>query len=188
MISLAQMRQCDRCGSVRNDAISNSHFGSGAGPWVSIPYLLQDTSHIYWFCLPKTINQEKTKNQEMRFSFQKIILYCLGLWTQNPGLREKHPKESKSYCTAWTHIWIPALREVDLEPSAKKGTNGTRALLSHYWSSWSLHLKQSPQQISHKSTKVDYQIVSNLKKVWSNPQILCSSAYENNLSQNYQGN
>ena len=35
----------------------------------------------------------------------------------------RNSKESKSYHTAWAHIWIPALREVDLEHSAKKGTN-----------------------------------------------------------------
>ena len=31
---------------------------------------------------------EKTKNPEMRFDFQQIVSYCLGLRTQNPGLRE----------------------------------------------------------------------------------------------------
>ena len=76
-----------------------------------------------------------------------------GLHTQNPGLKdldlEPRPKrasdkinimkqgrnitkESKSYRTAMTHIWISALREVDLEPSAKKGTNRARALVSLY--------------------------------------------------------
>ena len=43
---LVQMRQSNKCGSVRNDEIFNLHLGSGAGPWVSIPCLLQDTSHI----------------------------------------------------------------------------------------------------------------------------------------------
>ena len=63
--------------------------------------------------------------------------YCLGLNTQNAGLKEvdlepsskrcsdkdqhaetrkKHQKESKPYHTAWTHIWILARGEVDLEP------------------------------------------------------------------------
>ena len=36
----------------------------------------------------QTINQEKTKNPEMRSSFQQILSYSLGLRTQNPGLRE----------------------------------------------------------------------------------------------------
>ena len=35
-----QMRQSDKCGSVRNDEILNLHLGSGAGLWVSIPCLL----------------------------------------------------------------------------------------------------------------------------------------------------
>ena len=112
----------------------------------------------------------------MRFKFQQIVSYCLGLRTQNPGLREveldfspkrgsdkinmlkkgrKTAEENKSYRTAWTHIWIPALREVDLEPSAKRGANRTEALVSLYWSSRSLHPKEPPNQISHTSTKVD---------------------------------
>ena len=41
-------------------------------------------------------------------------------------------KESKSCRTALTHIWIPAVREVDLEPNAKRGTNRTRAIVSLY--------------------------------------------------------
>ena len=132
MMSLVQMGQCDRCGSVRNDVIFNSHLESGAGPWVSIPCLLQDTNHIYWYHLPKMINQEKTQNSEMRSNLQQIGLYYLGLCTQNPGLTE-----------------------VDLEPSAKRGTNMTRALVNFYWLSGSWHLKKSSNQISHKSTKVD---------------------------------
>ena len=86
----------------------------------------------------QTINQEKIINPEMRSNFQQIVLYCLGLCTQNPGLKEvdlepspkrgsgkinmqkqgrKHSKESKSYHTAWTHIWIVALRRLDLKHS-----------------------------------------------------------------------
>ena len=73
----------------------------------------------------QTINQKKAKNPEMRFNSQQIVLYCLGLHTQNPGLREvdldpspkrgsekinmlkqgrKTTEENKSYRTAWTHI------------------------------------------------------------------------------------
>ena len=36
----------------------------------------------------QTINQEKTKNPEKRSNSQQIVSYCLGLHTQNPGLRE----------------------------------------------------------------------------------------------------
>ena len=42
---------------------------------------------------------KKTKNPEMRSNSQQIVSYCLGLHTQNPGLRE-----------------------VDLEPSPKRGS------------------------------------------------------------------
>ena len=48
----------------------------------------------------QTINQKKAKNPEMRFDSQQIVSYCLGLYVQNPGLRE-----------------------VDLEPSPKQGSD-----------------------------------------------------------------
>ena len=119
----------------------------------------------------QTINQKKAKNSEIRFNSQQIVLYCLGLHTQNPGLREvdlepspkrggdkinmlkqgrKTAEENKSYRTAWTHIWIPALREADLEPSAKREANRNKALVSLYWSSRSLHRK-SLQTKSHSN-------------------------------------
>ena len=44
---LVQMRQSDKCGRVTNDDVFNLHLGSGVGPGVSIPCLLQDTNHIY---------------------------------------------------------------------------------------------------------------------------------------------
>ena len=49
----------------------------------------------------------------------------------------------------------PALREVDLEPSAKTGTDTTEALVSLYWLSQSLPLKQSPNRVLNKSTLVN---------------------------------
>ena len=99
-------------------------------------------------------------------------MYCFCLHAQNPGLsevdlepdlrrgkwqdqdpktRKKRLKESKSCCTAWS----PVHGKVDFQPGAKRGTNKTRALVSLYWLPWTLHLKQSPNHISHKSTKVD---------------------------------
>ena len=123
------------------------------------------------------INQKKkAKNPEIRFNSQQIASYCLGLRTQNPGLREvdlePNPKtgsdkinmlkqvretaaENKSYHTAWSHIWILALREEALGPSAKNGATRTEALMSLYWSSRRLHPKKPPNWISHKPTKVD---------------------------------
>ena len=46
--------------------------------------------------------------------------------------RRKTPEEENSYRTALTHIWIPAPREADLEPSAQRGANRTEALVSFY--------------------------------------------------------
>ena len=48
----------------------------------------------------QAINQEKQKDPEMRFNSQQIVPNCLRLHTQNPGLRE-----------------------VDLEPSPKRGSD-----------------------------------------------------------------
>ena len=157
----------------------------------------------------QTINHKKAKNPEMRFNSQQIVSYCLGLHTQNPGLREvglepspkrgsdkinvlkrrKRPEESKSYNTAWTHIWIPAFREVDLESSAKRGDNRTKTLVSFYWLFQRLHLKEPPLTESH--TNQPRQTLSDcleIEKIWPNLHILCSSAYQNKLSQKYDVN
>ena len=73
------------------------------------------------------INQKKTKSPEMRLNSKQIVSYCLGLCTQNPGLRE-----------------------ADLEHSPERGSDKI-----NIWSSRSLYFKELPNQISHKSTKVD---------------------------------
>ena len=64
MVFLVQMRQSHKCVSVRNDEVFNLNLGSGAGPWVSIPCLLQDTSHIYWFHLLKRLTRKKQRIQK----------------------------------------------------------------------------------------------------------------------------
>ena len=61
---LVQIRQSNKCGSVMNNEIFNLHLGSGAVPWVSIPCLAQDTSHIYWFHPPKQLITKKQRTQK----------------------------------------------------------------------------------------------------------------------------
>ena len=58
------MRKSNNWESVRDDEIFRSHLGSGVGPWVSIHWLLQDTSHIHWFHPPKqlTRNHKEPRN------------------------------------------------------------------------------------------------------------------------------
>ena len=75
------------------------HLGFCVGTWVSIPCLLKDTSHIHWFCPPKQ-SIKKQKILKKRSNSQQIILYYLSLYTQ-----------------------YPALREVDLEYSPKRGSD-----------------------------------------------------------------
>ena len=64
MTFLVQVRQSNKCGSVRNDEIISLHLGSGLAPWVSIPCLLQDTSQIYWFHPPKQLTRKKQRTQK----------------------------------------------------------------------------------------------------------------------------
>ena len=69
---LVQMRQSNKCGSVRNNEIFNLHLGSGAGSWLSIPCLLQDTSHIYWFYPPKQPAKRKQRIQKWNSTPNKL--------------------------------------------------------------------------------------------------------------------
>ena len=83
-----------------NDEIFFFHLGSGAGSWVSIPCILKDTRHIHWLHPPKQSIKKKQKNPAKRSNFHQIISYYLGLHTQKPGLRE-----------------------VDLQPNPKRGSD-----------------------------------------------------------------
>ena len=105
MAYLVQTRQSNKYGSVRNDETINLHLGSSVRPWVSIPCFLQDISHIYWFHPLKTINQERTKNPEMRSNLQQIVSYCLGLHIQNPGLRVVDLEPSPKRCSDKINMW-----------------------------------------------------------------------------------
>ena len=104
MAFLVQMRQSNKCASVRNDDIINL-----LGIWCEplSQHLLPPARHPPHFMISsaQTINQEKTKNSEIRSNFQQIVLYCLGLRTQKPGLRE-----------------------VDLEHSPKRGSDKVNML------------------------------------------------------------
>ena len=105
MVFLVQMRQSNKCKSVRNDEIINLHLGSGAAPWVCMPCLLQDTRHIYWFHPPKQSTRKKQRIQKLDLTFKQIISYCLSLCTQNSRLRA-----------------------VDFEPSPKRGSDKIKVL------------------------------------------------------------
>ena len=94
------MRQSDKCGNVRNDDIFNFTLEIWCGPLSQHPLPLD--IHQTHLLIPSAqkINQKKAKNPEIRFNSQQILLYCFGLQTQNPGLRE-----------------------VDLEPRPKRGSD-----------------------------------------------------------------
>ena len=73
---LVEMRQSNKCGSLRKDEIFNLHLGSGVGPWISIPCLLQDTSHICWSHPPKQIARKKNKEprNQIQLLTNRIVL------------------------------------------------------------------------------------------------------------------
>ena len=173
MVFLGQMRQSYKSGSVRNHEIISLHLGSCA-PFSQDP--LPPARHQLQLFAPsaQTINQEKKRIQKWDPTSKQIISYCLGLRTQNSGPREVDLEASpergsdkinlqkqgtdtqkKASC-----IILPGLiygsqdLEVDLKPFAKRGCNRTTVLVSLYWLACSLHPKQSPNQISNKSTKV----------------------------------
>ena len=77
---LVQMRQSNKCGSVRHDKIFYLHLGSGVSPSLSRSCLLRDTSHTYWFHPPKQLTIKKQRTQK---------------W---------NPTTNKSYCTALVYI------------------------------------------------------------------------------------
>ena len=72
---LVQRRQSNKCGSIRKDEIFNLHLGSGGGPWVSIPWLLQDTSNIYWFHPPKQLTKKKKQRTQKWDSTPKKLYH-----------------------------------------------------------------------------------------------------------------
>ena len=150
----------------------NLHLGSGAGPWATQVCILKDTSHICWCHLPKQSPRKKQRMQKLDSTSSRS--YCTTLvylhrnqgyqrYTCKPALREvvarlacwNKEETPKRKQVDWTLIWIPALREVDYKPNAKRGTNMAKTLASLYWLTQSLHLKQSLNQSSHKSTKLD---------------------------------
>ena len=77
MRSLAQMKQSIEYGSVRNDDIFNLLLGSGAGHWVSIPCLLQDTSYIHWLLRPNNYHWRNKILEKKNQTPNK--LYCIAL-------------------------------------------------------------------------------------------------------------
>ena len=82
---LVQMRQSDKCGSVTDDDIFNLHLVSDAGPWVTIPCLLQDTSHIYWFHSSKQLTRWKQRIQKWDSTPNKLCCTALAYVHRNQG-------------------------------------------------------------------------------------------------------
>ena len=139
------MGQCNGCGSVRNDVNSAHTWDLVRALESASPASCKTPATSHSLHLPKQSSKKK-QNPEKRSNTQQIVSYCLGLRTQNPGLREvdlepspkrgsdkinslrprrKNTTENKLYHTNEN----PAPREVDLEPSAKRGTDRTEALI-----------------------------------------------------------
>ena len=68
-------KQCNGCGSTTNDVIIYKHLGSGVGPWLSIPCLLQDTNYVHWLHPPKQSSKKKQKIlKKIKLPTNRIIL------------------------------------------------------------------------------------------------------------------
>ena len=92
---LVQMRQSNKCWSVRNDEIFNLGLQSGAGPWVSVPCLLQNTSHIYLFHLPKQLTRGKQRTEIN--SQSEMVMNSVDLKISIKRL----PEAKRKYVFAW---------------------------------------------------------------------------------------
>ena len=78
------------------------------------------------------------------------IQLTLGIWCRPLSQHPLPPARHQP------HLLIPSAQSNSQKKlSAIRGANRTEALVSLYWSSRSLHPKEPPNQIWHKSTKVD---------------------------------
>ena len=96
---LVQMRQSNKCRSVRKDENSTYTWDLVRALESASPASCK-TPATFTDSIRPNKQAEKTKNPEMRFNFQQIVSYCLGLRTQSQGLRQ-----------------------VDLEPRPKRGSD-----------------------------------------------------------------
>ena len=99
MISLAEMGHCNGCGSVRN-VLYSTHTWDLLRALESVSPASCKTPATSIDSIRPNNHLRRNKNLERRSSSQQIKSYCLGPPTQNPGLRE-----------------------VDLEPSLKRGSD-----------------------------------------------------------------
>ena len=100
---MLKMRRSNKCGSVRNDII-NLHFGSSAGPSVSIPAFCKIPATFIGSIRP---NNQPGKTKEPKNEIE-LPANCIILpWpiysepgakrgNQHPETGKKHPEESKS--------------------------------------------------------------------------------------------
>ena len=101
------------------------------GPWSR--HVLPLARHQPHLLIPfvQTINHEKAKNPEMRFNSHQIILYCLKIRAQIPGLRETDFESIPKRCGDRINMLKqgrnnhPAPGDMDLKSSAKRRTNMT---------------------------------------------------------------
>ena len=103
----------------------------------------------------------------MRFNSRQIVSYCLGLHKQKPRLREivtrstcwnkkERPQKKTSHIVQRGLTYgSQHLERWNCNPVLRKEPIKTKALVSFYWLSQSLHLKEPPNWTSQKSTKED---------------------------------
>ena len=131
-----------------------------------------------WFNPPKQTTRTKQKiiekDQTPNKSYRIVLAYA-----QSPAVREvatrltgQDQEEKTQQKTSW--IEQPGLKKrdppltyLDLEHSAKKGTNRNKALLNLHWSSWSL-----PLTIVIRNRKIVWKQGTHLVEFWYQLEVL----------------
>ena len=94
------MTQSNKCGSIRNYEIINLPLGSGTGPWVSILWLLQDTSHIN--------NLSKSLNSNVKlFADDSTLFSVVHNITDSANLLKSHLVKINEWALQWEMSFNP---------------------------------------------------------------------------------
>ena len=146
MRSLAQMRQCNGCGSVRNDTHYSIYYSTHT---CDLARALESASSASWKTPATSIDFTRPNNHPWRnekswkkIKLPKIVCYCLHLHKQNPELREAdleqnsqrgsdkiyrlrprriNTTENKLYRTVWTHKQVPSTQRGRLGTQCQEG-------------------------------------------------------------------
>ena len=191
------MRQSRKCGSVRNDEVINLHLGFGASPESACPASCKAPVTIIGSVWP---NNQPGENKQSKNEIQLPINRILLPWSTytEPRTKNAAPREVVNKSTSRNKEETPKRKQVvsysldsHMDPGNLRCSLGTKCSERNQEDqspsepllivSKLLSLTVSPPNLTQINQGRPYQIVSNLRKVWPNPQIICSSAYQDHL-------